>query len=55
MHCRTAMVVAEQLLPGLKFTVAVQQQQQEGEGQGQGQRPQLYLVECEGAAWTAGS
>lgn len=42
LHTRTAMVIAESLLPGLKFSVSKAQGSQ-----------QLYVIECEGAAVAA--
>jgi hypothetical protein len=47
LHCRTAMVVAERLLPGVRFSVA----KAAPGGQRQAGGQQLYLVGCEGAAW----
>jgi hypothetical protein len=47
------MVVAELLLPGVSFSVAKAAPAEQQQGQAAGEQ-QLYLVECEGAAW-AGS
>ena len=56
LHARTAMVVAERLLPGVKFTVASRRQQglQGGSSAAGASDQQLYMVECEGAGWAAG-
>jgi len=44
LHTRTAMVVAEQMLPGVKFTLS----------RGQGRDGKLTLVECAGAGVACG-
>ena len=44
MHTRTAMAVAEQMLPGAKFEVSVCKGKRQREGGGR-----LWLVKCRGA------
>jgi RNA 3'-terminal phosphate cyclase (ATP) len=61
LHARTAMVVAEAMLPGVKFTVTPAAAPGSrggggggsGGGGGVGASEQLYLVECRGAGVTA--
>ncbi|GBF96202.1 hypothetical protein Rsub_08747 [Raphidocelis subcapitata] len=56
LHARTAMVVAEAMLPGVKFSVspvAAHGGGGGGGGGGEGASEALYLVECRGAGVTA--
>mmetsp|Transcript_7216 Transcript_7216/g.15752 ORF Transcript_7216/g.15752 Transcript_7216/m.15752 type:complete len:378 (-) Transcript_7216:519-1652(-) len=45
LHTRTAMVIAEQVLPGAKFSVSTVTQD--------GRPGQLYMIRCKGAGWQA--
>ena len=59
LHTRTAMVVAEQLLPGVKFRLTRRQLAAGGGGGADDAGaaaggPALWMVECDGAGWQCG-